>query len=273
MRLKHGALKGDVIAGARLDARRFLRRFAVQSREDIRPEAWLGSYGIEIVEADLDGASAQLIRIGDVVQIVLPTRITDYCARRFAMMHEFYHWLKRHPSPSPTMMCKPKWSRRGDETMHAFEVGSNAFSGAVLLPECQLRKRCEVSPVSLDVPWRIAREYDVSILTSAIRFVELSSERCAAVFSKHGKVQWVAASPTFTRAIRRDTHLDRSSVAWDFHATGKLDEREQPVPAGAWLDTTANVDIVEHSTCSVEHGTVLSMLWVPEAVGARLRMP
>src|SRR5438477_8636866 len=108
-------------------------------------------------------ASAQLIRLADLVQIVLPTRITEYVARRFAIVHELYHFLKRHPSLSPTMLCKPKWLRGTTRDLHAFERGANAFGGAVLLPEFLLRKRCEVSPVSLDVPWQIAKEYDVSI--------------------------------------------------------------------------------------------------------------
>lgn len=266
-------MQRDATAGAWLDAHGFLRRFAVRSREDILPEQWAHSYGIEIVEASLDGAAAQLIRLADLVQIVLPERITDYCARRFAIMHELYHYLKRHPSPSPTMMCKPKWMRRSDDGLHVFETGSNAFAGAVLLPAFLLRKRCEISPVSLNVPWQIAKDYDVSILTSAIRFAELTSERCAAVFSRNGVVEWSAESPTFSRKIQKGTRLLRDSVAWDFHARGKLDEREQPVPAGAWLDTSADVDIIEHSIGSREHGTVLSLLWVPEVVGARLGMP
>ena len=256
-----------------MDAHLFLRRFAVCSREDIRPEAWAHSYGVEIIEADLDGAAAQLIRLGDVVQIVLPSTMRDNGPRRFGIVHELDHYLKQHPSPTPTMMCTPKQARRGDEVGHVHEMHANAFSGAVLLPHYLLRKRCEVSPVSLDVPWWIAKEYDVSILTSAIRFAELSSERCAAVFSRRGLVEWVVPSPTFTRVIKRGKRLDRSSVAWDFYRTGKLDEREQPVPASAWFDTSAHVDIVEHSICSREHGTVLSLLWVPDAVGARLGMP
>lgn len=266
-------MQRDEVSAAWLDAHRFLRRFAVRSREDILPEQWVDSYGIEIVEAPLDGASAQLIRLADLVQIVLPESVTDYRARRFALMHELYHFLRKHSSPSPTMMCKPKWARRGDPGLHAYEVGSNAFSGAVLLPDFLLRRRCEVSPISLDVPWQIAKEYDVSILTSAIRFVELTSERCAAVFSRNGIVEWAAESPTFTRRITKGTRLARESVAWDFFATGRLDEREQPVPASAWLDTSAGVDILEHSICSSEHRTVLSLLWVPEAVAARLGMP
>jgi hypothetical protein len=264
--------KQEVITQGWLDAHWFLQHYDVKTREDVRPEAWAYDLGIEIVEADLDGASAQLIRLADLVQIVLPTRITEYCARRFAIAHELYHFLKRHPSLSPTMMCKPKWLRGGEREMHAFEIGSNAFGGAVLLPDFLLRKRCEISPVTLDVPWQIAKEYEVSILASAIRFVELSSERCAAVFSKDGVVQWVRRSKTFTRRILEGGRLHHDSVAWDYHATGKLDERDQPVPAPAWFDTSAKVDIIEHSTCRPDYGTVLSLLWVPEAVAARVGM-
>jgi len=262
----------DAIAQAWLDAHWFLRRFAVRSREDILPEQWVDSYGIEIVEAPLDGASAQLIRLADLIQIVLPESISDYCALRFAMMHELYHYLKKHPSQSPTMMCKPKWMRRGHRGIHINESASNAFAGAVLLPEFLLRRRCEISPVTLSVAFEIAKEFNVSILTAAIRFAELTSERCAAVLSKEGVVEWAAESPTFTRKIRKGTRVMRESLAWDFYATGQLDDREQLVPARAWLDTTADVDIIEHSICSREHGTVLSLLWVPEAVAVRVGM-
>jgi hypothetical protein len=265
--------KREVIAEGRFDANSFLRQYGVTTRDDIRPEAWAYDLGIEIIEADLDGASAQLIRLGDLVQIVLSERITESGARRFAIAHELYHFLKKHPSLAPTMMCKPKWVRSGAREPDAHEIGSNAFGSAVLLPDFLLRKRCEVSPVSLDVPWQITKEYDVSILASARRFVELSSERCAAVFAKDGVVQWATRSATFTRNICEGHRLHRDSIAWDFFKTGKLDERDQPVPARAWFDTSSNEDIIEHATCRPDYGTVLSLLWVPDAVGARVGMP
>jgi hypothetical protein len=263
----------DAIAEGWRDAKRFLRRYAVRTRADIRPEAWAHSCGIEIIEDDLDGAAAQLIRIGDVVQIVLSSKVAESGTRRFTIAHELDHHIKKHPSPTPTMMCTPKAARRGDDNEHKLETHANAFAGAVLLPDFLVRRQCEVSPVSLDVPYRLAKDYDVSILTSAIRFAELTSERCAAVFSKDGVIEWAVPSATFTREIRRGKRLDRESVAWDFYATGQLDEQPQLVPAAAWFDTTASVDIVEHSICSRAHRTVLSLLWVPEAVGARLGMP
>ncbi len=263
----------EVITAGRYDAKCFLRQYDVKARDDIRLEAWVYDHGIEIIETDLDGASAQLIRLGDLVQIVISSRVTESGARRFAIAHELYHFLKKHPSLSPTMMCQPKWLRSGAREPHAHEIGSNAFGSAVLLPEFLLRKRCEISPVSLEVPWQIAKEYDVSILASARRFVELSSERCAAVFAKDGVVQWSTRSATFNRKIPVGRRLRRDSIAWDFHATGKLDERAQPVPARAWFGTSSNEDIIEHATCRPDYGTVLSLLWVPDAVGARVGMP
>ena len=70
-----------------------------------------------------------------------------------------------------------------------------------------------------------------------------------------------------------DVSLHPDSIAWDFHTTGTLDERAQPVPARAWFDTSSNVDIIEHAICRPDYGTVLSLLWVPDAVGARVGMP
>jgi hypothetical protein len=85
-------------------------------------------------------------------------------------------------------------------------------------------------------------------------------------------VSWVVPSPTFTREIRRGRHLDRYSIAWDFFERGELDDRPQPVPADAWFDTSSEVDIVEHSIAARDHGTVLSLLWIPERCAVKLGM-
>jgi Zn-dependent peptidase ImmA (M78 family) len=263
--------KRDAIAQGWLDAHWFLKDYAVKTRHDIEPEKWAHALGIEIVEDDLDGAGAQLIRLPELVQIVLPTRVSEYCARRFAITHELYHFLKKHPSMSPTMICSSK-ALRGRK-LHRFEIGSNAFSGAVLLPDFLVRRRCEVSPVSLEVPRQLEKQYDVSILTAAIRFCELSSERCCAAFSRKGVIEWVAPSPTWTRTIVEGQPLHRDTLAWDFFGKRKLDDRPQPIPASAWFDAPYGVDIVEHAVCRPDYGTVLSMLWAPEAVAVELGMP
>src|SRR5438094_4480174 len=109
-------MRSQVIAEACQTARSMHRRFGVREPMHIKVEAWATKLGFELVEAKLDGANAQLVRLGDRVQIVLPEYITDRGSRRFGIAHEIYHYLKKHPSSTPTMMCAPKALRGGDET-------------------------------------------------------------------------------------------------------------------------------------------------------------
>jgi hypothetical protein len=260
------------IRKARQVARALLRRFGVMAPEHVNIEVFAARLGATVVVGPLEGAVAQLVRVGSDVHIIVSERVTDPCATRFSIAHELGHFVLGHPSPDPTELCGRRRSRRGtgDDGERDYEAEANAFAGELLIPFHLARRDCEVSPVSLEIPRRLARTFDVSILTSTIRFAELSSERCAAVFSANRAVQWMAPSATFTRDIPRGKRLERDSVAWDFFERGVLDERAQDVPADAWLDTSTEIDIVEHSIASPQHGTVLSLLWIPDAAAVRL---
>lgn len=260
------------IAEARRIARGLVYRLGLSAPEHIRIEAIAKRLGARVVEVRLDGATAQLVRNGEDVRILVSERITDDCVRRFSIAHELAHFVLGHPSTPASLLCGPAPSRRTGRNVRDYEAEANAFAGELLMPQKLLQRACEVSPVSLDVPSRIAREFSVSILAGAIRFVELSPERCAAVFSTRREVSWCVASGTFTREIGRGRRLDASSIAWDFFAKGAIDNRPQPVPADAWFDTSADVDIVEHSIASTQFATVLSLLWIPEQVAPRLGM-
>ena len=258
------------IRKARQVARALLRRFGVMAPEHVNIEVFAARLGASVIVGPLEGAVAQLVRVGDHVHIVVSDRVTDPCVTRFCIAHELGHFVLGHPSPDPSELCGRRRSRRGSDDVRDFEAEANAFAGELLIPFHLVRKLCEVSPVSLEVPWRLAKTFNVSILTGTIQFAEFSSERCAAVFSANCEVQWMAPSPTFTREIPRGKRLDRDSVAWDFFENGVLDVSAQHVPADAWLETSSEVDIVEHSIASVEHATVLSLLWIPDAAAVRL---
>jgi hypothetical protein len=265
-------VRSDGIREARRAARALLHRFGVCSPEHIQIDAFAKHLGATIRIDKLDGAQAQLVRAHGHTHIVLSDRITDEDARKFSIAHEIGHIVLGHPPPSLSALCGQHDPRRGREDVRDYEAEASAFASELLMPDAILRKRCEVSPVSLAVPRAIAVDYRVSILAAAIRFVELASERCAAVFSAGGKVKWAAPSATFTRDIERGTRIDRMSVAWDYFATGEIDDREQRVPAEAWLPTSSSAEIVEHSIASKQLGTVLSLLWVPEAAAYSLGM-
>lgn len=257
---------------ARRSARSLVHRLGISTAEHIRIDAIAKRLGARVVETRLDGADAQLVRTGDDVLIMVTDRLADEGARRFAIAHELGHFVLGHPSMPPHLLSSPLWLRRLGEDERDHEAEANAFASELLMPHTLVGRRCDVSPVSLDVPWRLAREFRVSILASARRFVELSPERCAAVFSKRRKVIWVASSATFTREITRGRRLDPESVAWEFYEHGAIEDRARRVPADAWLETSVEVEIFEHATASNEFGTVLSMVWIPDGVAAPLGM-
>src|ERR1043165_3565714 len=211
------------IRKARQVARALLRRFGVMAPEHVNIEVFAARLGATVIVGPLEGAVAQLVRVGAEVHIIVSERVTDPCATRFSIAHELGHFVLDHPSPDPAELCGRRRSRRGPNDERDYEAEANAFAGELLIPFHLARKHCEVSPVSLEIPWQLARTFNVSILTSTIQFAELSSERCAAVFSANREVQWTARSATFTREIPRGKRLDRDSLAWDFFDRGVID--------------------------------------------------
>lgn len=263
-------MRHDRIRDAQRCAKGLLHRFGVRAAGHIVIEAFAAKLGVEIIEAPLDGATAQLVRNGSCAMIFVSDRETTEASRRFSIAHELGHLMLKHPSLNPKELCA-KHAAMVSLTRD-YEAEANAFASELLMPAELVQRACEVSPVDLEVPRRIARDYNVSILASARRFTELASERCAAVFSAGREVKWFAPSATFTREIMTDKQIDATSLAWDYFAKGSIADEPQAVPADAWLDTSADVEIVEHSIYSRELRTVLTMLWVPESSAPRLGM-
>lgn len=250
------------IEAAREAARRLVFRFGVREPEHLRIEAFAEALGVRVFEARLEGAGCQLIRQHTRGTIVVPDHM-DRLYRRFGVAHELGHFVLRHPIAE----VMPSHHHRPERD---YELEANAFASELLMPEHMIRGAFELSRVDLETPREIAARFDVSLLASSIRFTELASERCAAVFSSAGRVQWVRASASLIERIPQRT-LARSSLAYAFFERGVLVDRPTEVPAEAWFDTAAPVSIVEHSTCSAEFATVLSMLWVPPGIAPLLQ--
>src|SRR4051812_22788950 len=62
--------------------------------------------GIELVEARLDGASAQLIIGKHGPRIVLSDRVVEPEDRTWSIAHELGHYVCRHAAPSVSELCQ-----------------------------------------------------------------------------------------------------------------------------------------------------------------------
>ncbi len=265
-------MTGHGIAKARAAARRLLRQCGVEAAEHIAIESIAAQAGAVIVRsrgAGLDSAVARLVRMGDSAVIRISDRIDNLGAQRFSIAHELGHFVLGHQE-SPVPLCEAITLPSRHAT--SLEAEANAFAAELLMPESLVRRRCEVSPVSLEIPRAIATEYRVSLLAAGRRFVELTSERCALVFASGGAIRWAARSPTFVPEIESGRRLDRQSVAFDIQH-GKRDDRAQEVPASAWLDMSddGGAEVIEHAVPVPEQNAVASLLWIRERDAAALR--
>lgn len=263
---------------ARRVARAYVTRLGITAPGHIRIEPIAKRLGamiglnLRIVDAPLEGADSQLVRLPDEVIIIVSTRISDPASRKFVIAHELGHLVLDHPSLPPHKIGEAGPVGRILDDARDYEAEANAFASELTMPYTLIRGSCDAGPVNLDVAARIAKTFGMSILASAIRVAELSSERCAAVFSARRRVLWSAESAMFTIRIERDTPIGDGSVAARFWDHGAVDDRARRVPARAWFQTDAQLEIVEHAIASHEFGTVLSMLWVPRELAGPLGM-
>jgi Zn-dependent peptidase ImmA (M78 family) len=143
------------------------------------------------------------VRLPGELTIIISDRIKDTASRKFVLGHELGHLMLDHPLLPPHRIGDAAASPPTAEDVRDYEAEANAFSSELTMPYVLVRDWCRAVPVNLEVPWRIARTFGMSILAGARRFAELSPERCTAVFSAHRKVMWCTESTSFTVPIER----------------------------------------------------------------------
>jgi Zn-dependent peptidase ImmA (M78 family) len=260
---------GDIReADARAEARRMLEEAGVTQPDDIDLDRLAEAEGAEIVYDDLDGATASVMRLGSVARIRISNRITDLGAQRFTGAHEIGHLRLEHEVPFGNTnevierICKPL-----EKSRKAPERAASVFASEIVMPESLVRRYCAVPYITLAPAREIASDFITSLLASAMRITEITTERCAVAYSVLGRVKWIKRSATFPDWIPHGRRVDPTSAVADYYERGKLDPAARMLAVEAWLPRQrvdgTNVQIVEQSAAIPELGVVFTMLWIP----------
>ena len=244
-----------------------LERYAVEEASHLQLEAFAKDLGAEVVEGNLDGCIARLVRSGDTGLIRVSTTVTNRGRRRFCVAHELGHFILRHADSGWLTCAEGELEEFGGGEAARLETQANMFASELLLPEPLVRRKCEVSPVDFEPVKRIAVEFETSLMATAIRFVRFSPESCVLVFSRDGRIKWTRKSEDF----KLHTHgwgerLPKGSLAEVYFRKGTITDGPMDVGSDAWLvDWSAEKvpEVVEHSLAIPSAGGVLSLLWIP----------
>jgi len=261
-------------ARARQEARNLHRRFGVESAHHVDVHAFAERLKVQIVNAQLQGAFAQLIVNRRRARILLSERLDDPAMRRVAIAHELGHYVLGHPSPPVAELCEPTRQRpRVELGVRDFEIEAHGFALELLTPSCVVNacsRRCDPG-LMLCAQLQFAAW--IPIEHAALRIVEASERICAAVLSTTGGIVWAATSPRFVAelgdsvflALHEGHPLDPRSLA------RRILDRGAPcaashVPADAWLGMPG-LPLFEEST-PTGRGTVLTILWADQLEAA-----
>lgn len=246
---------------ARAAARRELQLRRIEAVDEIDVEAIANYHQIFVVEGGLDGAEGRSVTGAGAGIIRIRDDIKQVERRRFVIAHEIGHCiLHKTGSVRP---CSEGDLYRYEEGNR--EAEANWFAAELLMPGRLFGPHCNVPKPGFDAVKKIARVFQTTLTATAIRFVQLSAERCALAWSESGRVKWVVHSPDFPRWVEREHPLNSYSHAADVFKKKRFPIGFQPVPQSAWLDqrVLGGRDVMEETLAFTGLGAALSMLWFP----------
>ncbi len=246
---------------------------AVPTELSVEDIAW--ERGALVRDELLEGSVARLVMFGRRGMITVSTTIREAGRRRFAIAHELGH-LEMHRGVSDLNLCldsdiEPRWRREDDPEQEA-----NEFASGLLMPENLFAPRCEKKPPSLALVESLANEFITSLTATAVRYVELSREPCAVVYSQARQIQWYRALKDFGFHVRVGEEVDRYSIADDCFAGRATPGRPTSVDASSWFAPGRFKDdamIKEDSRAFPNYNAVLTLLWIDQDIEREYEPP
>lgn len=257
--------KADIFA-SRIKAHKLITKYAISNPREIVLEDIAMAEGVLVQEGALDGAEARLLKKGNRAIIRVKESIPEVSRKRFAIAHELGHW-QIHKEISQLHLCTELDFQEIQEYKNSFtEVEANTFASILLLPTPLLRPVCEDATPSIEVIKTIAKDFNTSLMATAIRFVEECRETCIVVFSEQGKIKWFKAKENNRFWIETKTMVNNNTSAWQC-VKGSINQNKMEVTSPEfWFSqvSRSQVEVYEQSIRLGRYQTILTLLWIIE---------
>lgn len=245
-------------------AKGLIEEYGIRTPEEIDLEAIACDQGLTVIDGNLSGALARLLRKGPRGVVRISDSISYAGQRRFCIAHELGHFLL-HQEHNHLALCTNEDMLAGYARGKP-ELEANAFAGEMLMPEALLRGFLDPKALDLESIERIAGAFDASMSASIHRIVDVGAHVCALVRCEAREIKSFHTCSDFPFRIRGPgSRLDATSCAGEFHLDGAIPEKEADVLASAWLDdprVEGSESIREITVPMPRFNASVTLLWV-----------
>ena len=142
-------------------------------------------------EGEMKGAEGRLLRKNNNGVIHIRRGIKPEGRRRFTIAHELGHW-ELHAAFSQ-MLCSVEDMR--DYGRSPLEIEANCFAAELLMPDSHFRAACADHEPSMALIELLAKDFQTTLTSTAIRFAEVSKRRVVVVYYHNNVVRWSYSDP------------------------------------------------------------------------------
>jgi hypothetical protein len=243
-------------------AEELIESFGIADPKDIDVEAIAFDAGVVVRYEYLQGCEATLVGVGNraIATVKKDIRRTR---QRFSVGHELGHW---HHHRGQSFQC-----RVDDVSLNlavkdrAKEREADHYSAHLLMPGQLFKPRIkEVKNPSLIDVALIAGDFDCSLLSAAIRLIDVNTVPAVRACYDRDGLRWFSKTPDMPSRWYLKQMLDEDSFAFELLRSGKEERGLRKSSAETWF-TNADGDEYEVKEHSVAMGSEVLTLILPDA--------
>ena len=229
------------------------------------------SLEIPIFEEPFDGLDGVLLFDGKNVSIGLNSKQSYLPRKKFSVSHELGHFnldvdcRKLKPFNCGSEMIE------GSIKSNVLELRADQFASELLIPRSFIKTAHDYESPSWDSIIEVSRSFEVSLISSALKYINLSEVPCCLVVSKDNTIQFYKPSKEFKYSLQMAGSRILSSNSFAYNSSKQLDIPKDfsVVPADIWIsgrNVTKDSELHEWSLPLNCFGQVLTLLWDDESV-------
>lgn len=151
------------------------------------------------------------------------------------------------------------------------ELRADQFASELLIPKALVKSLYNYEEPSLDSIIEVSNSFEVSLMSSAFKYMSLSKIPCCLIVSKDNMIQFYRPSKDFRYGLQMKDSRILSSDSFAYKSARKLDTPQDfnIVPADIWIsgrNVSKDSELYEWSLPINSFGQVLTLLWDDETV-------